>query len=130
RTTCPRPLPGCRDLGFFGWRSSILEPVPSIVGRARPDPSRALRRFLHSCPHEIPWVCRAPMTATRTEPLTSSRVLSAGTRPRRGRVPVVANLKGGVGKTTTAVNLACGLARGIRRPGSTDYEVTPQKTLL
>jgi chromosome partitioning protein len=49
---------------------------------------------------------------------------------RRGRVTTVANLKGGVSKTTNIVNHACGLARGIPETGTGRFRVPPQKTLL
>jgi chromosome partitioning protein len=49
---------------------------------------------------------------------------------RRGRVTIFVNLKGGVGKTTSAVNLAGLLARGIDDPETGRELVPPQRVLL
>lgn len=49
---------------------------------------------------------------------------------RHARVTVLANLKGGVGKTTCAINLSCGLARGIPDPESGAPRIRPQRVLL
>jgi chromosome partitioning protein len=65
-------------------------------------------------------VLQFPMTAGASRP---------GER-RSGRVTIFVNLKGGVGKTTTAVNLAGLLARGVRDPGTGADLVGAQRVLL
>lgn len=53
-----------------------------------------------------------------------------GARHDAARVTVLTNLKGGVGKTTCAINLACALARGIPDPKTGTPQVQPQRVLL
>lgn len=65
-------------------------------------------------------------------PTAAERLADQGSSAdnRRGRVTVVANLKGGVSKTTTTVNLACCLGRGIRHWRTGEDIVPPQRVLL
>jgi|GEM_PF-2107171 len=55
---------------------------------------------------------------------------SAGAERTSGRVTIFVNLKGGVGKTTTAVNLAGLLARGVSDPETGARMLPPQRVLL
>jgi chromosome partitioning protein len=67
----------------------------------------------------------APRTLDR-----STDTAATGGAVRRGRVTTIANLKGGVSKTTNVVNMACGLARGVSEAGSARFRIPPQRTLV
>lgn len=118
-------------LGFI--KNVEFKPVPSIPGMH--DVSFSVELTTPACPikdvfkadcqrlaEALPWVGKADVTMTATPP-SSSTTTPTGALDHVNSIVAVASCKGGVGKSTTAVNLAFSLAARGARVGIMDADI-------
>jgi len=98
----------------------VMGAAPEVMDRVRDQAEKAIR--------ELSWATEAIISLAAADSATTPAPAGApgsGPQPLSGisRVVAVASGKGGVGKSTVAVNLAAGLARNGARVGLLDADV-------